>query len=54
MLFDLVTVLDVSSHEKIHIRAHAMSQQTRLACEMKQGPLLMMDSQVVLMRQIML
>ena len=48
MLFDLVTVLDVFSHDQIHIRAHTMSQQTHLACEMNQGPLLVMDSQVVI------
>ena len=34
--FDLVTVLDVFSHDQIHIRAHTMSQQTQLAHEMNQ------------------
>ena len=54
MLFDLLTVLDIFSHDQIHIRAHTMSQQTHLACEMNDGPFLVMDSQIVLMRQIIL
>ena len=54
MLFDLLTVLDIFSHDQIHIRAHTMSQQTHLACELNDGPFLVMDSQIVLMRQIIL
>ena len=54
MLFDFVTALDGFSHDRIHIRAHTMSQRTHLACEMNQGLLLGMDSQCVLMRQIIL
>ena len=51
-IIDLVTVLDVSSHDQIHINAHTTSQQTRLACETNQD-LLVMDSQSMPMRQIM-
>ena len=54
MLFDFVTALDGFSHDQIHIRAHTMSQRTHLVCEMNQGLFLGMDSQSVLMRQIML
>ena len=54
MLHDFVTALDGFSHDQIYIRAHTMSQRTRLACEINQGLILGMDSQPVLMRQIML
>ena len=54
VLFDFVTVLDGFSHNQIHIRVYTMNQRTHLACEMNQGLLLEMDSQSVLMRQIML
>ena len=37
MLFDFVTVLDGFSHDQIRIKAHTMSQQIYLACEMNQG-----------------
>ena len=53
MLSDFVTALDDFSHDQIHIRVHTMNQRTHLACEMNWGLLLGMDSQSVLMRQIM-
>ena len=54
VLFDFVIVLDGFSHNQIDIRVHTMNERTRLACEMNQGFLLGLDSQSVLMRQIML
>ena len=54
VLFDFVTVQDGFSHDQIHIKAHTVSQRTHLASDMNQGLLLGMDSQSVLMRQIVL
>ena len=54
MLFDSVIVLDGFFHDQIHIQAHTVSQQIHLACEMNQGLLLGLDSQLELTRQIML
>ena len=36
-IVDLVTCLEVFSHDQIHIKAHTMSQQTLFACPAKPG-----------------
>ena len=53
-ILDLVTVLDVFSHDQIHTKAHTKSQQIHLACTRNQDLFFVMDSQSMSMRQIML
>ena len=53
-ILDLVTVLDVFSHDQIHIKAHTKSQQIHLACTRNQDLFFVMDSQSMSTRQIML